>query len=138
MNHGTPTRRGGGGSADPAAEQRPGASEPDLPALREVYARQIHPEHRETLEQVLRLILRLTREAPAIVGKVPGGIDADLAAAAADLRHVERYLRVTGASEGHVLERWEARLADLAEQVAIPVGEIARQLEEAVAGEAQE
>lgn len=122
----------------PAEPERDRISEPDLPALREIYARQIQPELRENLETMLRSCLRVIREAPAITRELAGGIDADLAAAAADLRHVERYLRITGASEGNVLERWESRLADVAAQLAIPVGELARQLEEAVAKEVKE
>ena len=126
------------GDSAPAEPESDPLHEPDLPALRAIYARQIQPEQRENLENVLRSILRITREAPAIARELAGGIDAELAAAAADLRHVERYLRIAGASEGNVLERWESRLADKAAQLATPVAEVARQLEEAVAREAQE
>jgi hypothetical protein len=75
-----------------------------------------------------------------IVNAIPhGGIDDDLRAAVVDLRFLERYLSYTGEQEGNVLERWESRLADAAERAAPKVGEIATEIEAAIAAaEAEE
>ena len=116
------------------AADEPGPPEPDLPALREVYASQLRQEERDKLEGLCESVLELTREATVIVREIPhGGIDDDLRAAVVDLRHLERYLRITGAQEGNCLERWESRLADAAERLAPRAGEIAAEIEAAIA-----
>ena len=116
----------------PDDEPRP--PEHDLPALREVYACQLRQEERGKLEGLCESVLELTREATMIARAINcGGVNDDLRAAAADLRHVELYLRWTGASEGNVLERWESRLCDVAERLADQVGVLADELEAAVA-----
>jgi len=120
----------------PPADREP---DTDLPALREIYVCQLRQEERDKLEGLCESVLELTREADAIAREINcGAVDDDLRAAAADLRHVERYLRWTGASEGNVLERWESRLCDLAERLAPKVGEVAAELEAAVAANPRE
>jgi hypothetical protein len=111
------------------------APERDRPAVREVFAVQLRPAERETLERLADNLLELSREGGSAVRAAIdyGSFDDDIRAVAADLRHVERFLRIIGASEGDVLDREESRLADLAAQLAVPVGEVARQLEAAVA-----
>jgi hypothetical protein len=114
------------------------APERDRPALREIYACQLRRVERETLEQLADNVLELSREGGGAVRASIAytSFPDDFRAVALDLRHVERFLRVTGAAEGDVLDRQESRLADLAAQLAEPVGEVARQLETAVGGAA--
>lgn len=85
------------------------------------------------LDRLTDSMLELTREADVIVRKLDFSFPFNIAAAARDLRYLERWLRVTGASEGDCLDRWQSRLADAAERAAPKVGEIAAELEAAVA-----
>ena len=116
----------GGFWSDPGTEPE----EPDLPALRAVYAHQLRPDDRRTLETLLESVLELTRESQ--MGP-SGAIAFDLTGAAEDLRLVEGWLAYTGRQEGNVLERHESRLADFAERLAPRVAEIAGELEAALA-----
>ena len=112
--------------------QPPQRFSPDHP-LRESFARMIRPEERFALEQACDSLLELTREAENIIAKIPGGLDDDLSAAAADLRYTVGLLTYLGTAEGDVLERWKARLADAALRLAPKVGEIAAEIEAAIA-----
>jgi len=111
--------------------QPPERFSPDNP-LRENFARMIRPEERFAMEQTCDSLLELTREAENIIAKIPGGLDDDLAAAAADLRYTAGLLAYIGTAEGDVLEWWEARLADAALRFAPKVQEIAAELEAAI------
>jgi len=112
------------------------APERDRPALREVFACQLRQVERETVERLADNVLELSREGGSAVRAeiAYASFPDDFRAVALDLRHAERFLRILGASEGDVLDRQESRLADLAAQLAEPVGEVAGQLEAAVGG----
>lgn len=121
---------------------RPHLLEPELPPperldqdrpLRESFAHLIRPKERFALERTCVSVLELTREAANIVQTIPGGLGVDVAAIADDLPFAAELLAYLGASEGNVLDRWEARLADTAERLAPRVEEIAGELEAAVA-----
>ena len=105
---------------------------PDNP-LRESFAHLIRPEERFALEQTCDSFLELTREAENIIAGIPGGLDRRLSAVAADLRYAAGLLAYFGASEGDVLERWEARLADIALRLAPQIKGMAAGLESAIA-----
>jgi len=105
---------------------------PDDP-LRESFAHLIRPEERLALEQTCDSLLEVTREAQNVIAGIPGGLDRRLSAVAVDLRYFADLLASFGASDGDVLERWEARLADAALPVAPKVQEIAAEIEAAVA-----
>jgi hypothetical protein len=106
-------------------------------ALRQTFAHLIRPEDQETLDRLTDSMLELTREADAIVRHIDFSFPHNIAAAARDLRYLERWLRVTGAADGDCLDRWQARLADAAERAAPKVGEVAAELEAAVAANAE-
>jgi hypothetical protein len=107
-------------------------------ALRQTYAHLIRPEDQEILDRLTDSMLELTREADAIVRRLDFSFPFNIAAAARDLRYLERWLRVTGAAEGDCLDRWQQRLADAAERAAPRVGEVAAELEAAVAANPRE
>lgn len=101
--------------------------------LRETFAHWLRPEERFALEQICDGVLELTREASRPIREsIPGGFDRDLAAVVADLRYAEAWLAYIGRSEGNVLERWQSRLADLAERLAPKVGDLAGEVETAL------
>jgi len=107
-------------------------------ALRQTYAHLIRPEDQEILDRLTDSMLELTREADAIVRRLDFSFPFNIAAAARDLRYLERRLQVTGESEGDCLDRRQRRLADAAERAAPKVGEIAAELEAAVAADSRE
>jgi hypothetical protein len=100
--------------ADPPADlpEPPECSPPDRdrPAVREIFAVQLRPAERETLERLADNLLELSREGgPAVRAAIDyGSFPDDLRAVALDLRHAERFLRIVGASEGDVLDRAES------------------------------
>jgi len=103
-------------------------------ALRVMYALQLRPEDRGTLEALCESVLTLTREAPMIADRIDyGGILDELDAAVAELRHVSRYLAWVGESDGDALSRAEHRLADSAERIGEQVAALAGELKAAVA-----
>lgn len=114
----------------PAPDREP---DTNLPPLREIYACQLRQEERDRLEGLCESALELTREADTISRAVRAdwGLHTDLTSAAADLRHVERYLRWVGANEGNLMSRAESRLCDLAERQADRIAEVAGELETA-------
>jgi len=107
-------------------------------ALRQTYGHLIRPEDQEILDQLTDSMLELTREADAIIRHIDFSFPFNIAAAARDLRYLERWLRVTGAAEGDCLDRWQSRLADAAERAAPKVGEVAAELEAAVVANPKE
>ena len=115
---------------DPAASRR---FDPSA-ALRVMYALQLRPEDRATLETLCEAVLTLTREAPMIADRIRfGGILDDVGAAAAELRHLAAYLAWVSAADGDVLSRAEHRLADAAERIGGQLAALAGELEAALA-----
>jgi hypothetical protein len=102
--------------------------------LRETYARRLRPEDRELLAALCGSILELTCETTIFAQRIEhGGIDDELAAAAAELRYAASHLRHCGTLEGDALSRAEHKLADAAERIASAVDALAGELEAAIA-----
>lgn len=102
-------------------------------ALRETFAVSLHPDFRALLEDHCDRVQTAHFEAAIDDGDGRSVVVRDLASVAADLRHLEAWLREVVPHDGDTLERFEFRLGELAmQQLAPRVAEIAAEIDAAL------